>query len=60
MVQHNVNALLFKNGDSVSLKVQLLQLIDISGLLQKLEQNIGAVRSFKEVAREHDEMYRRL
>jgi hypothetical protein len=29
-------------------------------LLHKLKQNIGQVRSFKEVAREHDEIYRGL
>ncbi len=58
MVQHNLNGLLFKNGNSKSLKEQLLRLIEEPGLLQSLRQNIGPVRTFKEVAAEHDGVYR--
>ncbi len=58
MVQHNVNGLLFKNGDPESLRQQLLRLLNEPELMHRLKQNIGPVRSFKEVAREHDEIYK--
>jgi glycosyltransferase involved in cell wall biosynthesis len=60
MVRHNVNGLLFKNGDANSLKEQLQRLVDEPGLLQSLKQNIGLVRTFKEVAKEHQQLYETL
>jgi glycosyltransferase involved in cell wall biosynthesis len=57
MVSHNVNGLLFKNGDANSLKEQLQRLVDEPGLLQSFKQNIGLVRTFKEVAKEHQQLY---
>jgi len=60
MVQHNMNGLLFKNGDSNSLKEQLLRLNNEPELLPILKKNIGAVRTFKEVAAEHDGVYKRV
>ena len=57
MVQHNVNGLLFKNGDAQSLKSQLLRLVDEPELLPRLKQNFGPLRSFEEVAREHDKVF---
>jgi hypothetical protein len=58
MLTHNVNGLLFKNSKAESLRQQLLRLLREPELLHKLKQNIGQVRSFKEVAREHDEIYK--
>ena len=60
MIKHNVNGLLFKNGDSKSLKEQLLRLINEPELLHSLRQNIESVRTFKEVAAEHDVVYKKL
>ncbi|MFN8256708.1 MAG: glycosyltransferase [Bacteroidales bacterium] len=60
MVQHNVNGLLFKNGDGESLKEQLTRLINEPELIQKLSQNIEPVRSFRKVAEEHNKIYREL
>jgi glycosyltransferase involved in cell wall biosynthesis len=60
MVKHNVNGLLFKNGDSQSLKIQILRLLNEPELLLQLKQNIVPVRTFYDVAIEHDKMYRGL
>ncbi|NJO90217.1 MAG: glycosyltransferase family 4 protein [Chloroflexia bacterium] len=60
MVQHNVNGLLFRNGDVKSLKEQLLRLINEPDLIQRLSENITKVRTFEEVAKEHDELYKKL
>ncbi|MDF1551071.1 MAG: glycosyltransferase, partial [Bacteroidales bacterium] len=60
MVQHNINGLIFKNGDAQSLKEQLRRLINEPDLLQKLSDNIKPVRTFKEVATAHDKVYKGL
>lgn len=60
MVKHNINGLLFKNGDAQNLKDQLKRLINEPDLLQKLTDNIKPVRTFKEVATAHDKVYKGL
>jgi glycosyltransferase involved in cell wall biosynthesis len=60
MVKHDVNGLLFKNGSALSLKEQLLRLVNEPELLSRLKQNIGPVHTFKDVAREHDVIYNKL
>lgn len=60
MVNHNVNGLIFKNGDVDCLKEQLDRIINEPELITKLSQNIGNVRTFENVAKEHDRLYRSL
>ncbi len=60
MIQHNVNGLLFKSGDVQSLKKQLLRLINEPELIQRLSGNIANVRTFEDVAKEHDFLYKKL
>ncbi len=60
MIEHNTNGLLFKNGDAQSLKEQLLRLINEPNLIRRLSNNITSVRTFKEVAKEHHELYKNL
>lgn len=59
-INHNLNGLLFKNGDVQSLKEQLQRLMDEPRLIDQLSNNIEEVSTFEEVAREHDEVYKEL
>jgi len=60
MVEHNVTGLIFKNGDTKSIEEQLIRLINEPELIQKFSKNIGSVRTFKDVAIEHDILYKKL
>lgn len=58
MIQHNVCGLLFENGNAESLKNQIQRIIDEPELINKLSKNIEEVRTFEDVAREHDKLYK--
>ena len=58
LVQHDVSGLTFQTGDAADLARQLQRLIDDPGLLNRLSQGIGPVKSSAEEMDELEALYR--
>lgn len=56
-VEHGKNGLLFRFNDVVSLKEQLMRLVNEKGLLGELKKNIQPPRTFDVVAEEYMQLY---
>lgn len=60
LVKHNKNGLLFEAGNSNDLHEKIRMVIDNSGLIEKLRENIGPVKTIEEDSRNLEKIYQNL
>lgn len=60
MVQHNKNGLLFRFNDSLSLKEQLMRVVQEEGLYEQIKDGVRPPRSFEKVALDYESLYKEM